>query len=259
MRLEQGSVASFFGPSEAHEAILAERRKWLRATPLECLILWVEGEPMLDELAGLAQAGGIRSSPMLSPLVHSGSKQAKLLRLGESWEPDFVLLLPGTDGIFKVVGGCVCFPSSWRLAEKLGQGLEFVHAPVPGLTAALGSQIDSFLTRMKPGVAWLRSNWGLSRSPELNQHPMRKLPQLDAGTPPEQIYLRVEDQALVKLPVTGGVLFGIRIVSLPLPEARTNPLIARGLVRALKTMPELMAAYKKILPVREAVVRFLES
>ena len=107
--------------------------------------------------------------------------------------------------------------------------------------------------------SWLRANWGLSRSGEWNQHPLRALPRLDASTAFDEIWLRIERQALVLLPRSQGVLFGIRIETYRLAEMKKDSAEARGLARALRTMPEPMAQYKNIAAVRESVACTLES
>jgi hypothetical protein len=147
----------------------------------------------------------------------------------------------------------------WRLDEKMGRPLCFVHDAVPELNAQLGRSITSVLQALKPESAWLRHNWGVSRSAELNQHPSRRLPRLDASVALEDVWLRVEHQALVALPKSGGILFGIRIATHPLAEVKADA-IARGrLAHALKTMPENIAVYKGIAAARGRLLEFLED
>jgi hypothetical protein len=80
------------------------------------------------------------------------------------WEPDFVLLSVGDEGL-TVQGGVVCFPSSWALREKLGRTLDFTHSVVPDLNAQLAPRIHKALAQLRTGAAWERENWGLSRMP----------------------------------------------------------------------------------------------
>jgi hypothetical protein len=174
-----------------------------------------------------------------------------------AWEPDFLLLCLGPDAAVRLVGGCVCFPSSWSLEEKIGKPIELVHDVVPGLNSSIGPQIHSFLTKLKPDIAWLRSNWGLSRSPELNQHPSRNLHRLDETVSLEDVWLRIENQALVALPLSKGVLFGIRLDIRPLATVCQNQEFARRLARALRTMPEEMARYKGLDRARARLLTLL--
>ena len=230
MNLERGSIDEFFRATASHEQILSERRHWLETDPGRHMAMLKEGEPLLEE-------------------------SIEVLRQPDVWniEPDLLML----DTQLRLVGASVCFPSSWSLSEKIGKPLDFIHHVVPGLNAQIGTQISRFLSNLKPGFAWLRANWGLSRSGEWNQHPDRKLPRLDASTAFGEIWLRIERQALVLLPRTNGVLFGIRIETYRLEEMQKGSAEVRGLARALRTMPEDMAVYKGIAAVRETVARDL--
>lgn len=180
---------------------------------------------------------------------------AACAELGRRLEPDFLLLSRDDEGAFRMRAGCVCFPSSWSLAEKMGRTLEEIHGVVPGLNTALARPISGFLAKMLPGISWLRANWGLSRSAELNQHPSRKLPRLDATVRPDEVWLRVEWQALVSLPQAGGVCFGIRVEVFAMEEVLRDA--AAGFARALRTMPDDVAAYKGIAAARARILSFL--
>jgi hypothetical protein len=187
--------------------------------------------------------------------------------LGAALEPDFLLLSPDADGTFRLRGGVLCFPTGWALQEKLGHTLEFIHGVVPGLNPALASPINQFLARLKPGTAFLRDNWGLAATEELNLHPARRaeLPALPAPgerTEPiarDRLWLRVEHQALFVLPKTGGVVFGIRIALHRLDDVARDRGAAAGLARALRTMPADLAAYKRIDGIRAAVLTMISE
>jgi hypothetical protein len=153
----------------------------------------------------------------------------------------------------------VCFPSSWSLEGKPGLPLADIHSVVPGLNASLGKGISTLLARLTPGVAYFRHNWGLSRSAELNQHPVRNLPRLDADVKLEETWLRIEHQSLVLLPETGGILFGIRIGMHPLAEVCEDPVAAERLARSLRSMEDDVAAYKGLSSCRENVAAMLEA
>jgi hypothetical protein len=253
MRFERGEPADFFARSSRSETVLAERRRWLRSDPKTYAAILPPGEALLGEAVELAREWSGFAPP--------GSTTAwqTCLALGEFWEPDFLLLKSDADRAIRLYGGCLCAPSSWWLDEKLGQPVEFIHGPVPGLNAHIGAAIRKFLAALKPGAASLRHNWGLSCSPELNQHPDRALPRLDATVSAEEVWLRVEHQALVALPQSGGILFGIRVVNHPLNEVKTEKLATARLCRALETMPEEMARYKNLATARGRILDLLCS
>jgi len=271
--LKASQVEAFFRPTERQADLLAQRRHLLRTDTAHCAALLTGAEPLLEEAIALARSfGATVSDPACreetqqgagsetGPLASDANAFARCLALGEAWEPDYLLLKPdAATGRFHLVGGCVCFPSSWRFEDKVGRPLEAIHAPVPCLNEELASPIHNFLSRLKPGSAWCRANWGLSASPELNQHPDRGLPKLRPPLREDEVWLRIEDQALVALPASGGVLFGIRMTVIPLAEVKRHPAAARGLARALRTMPDTMLEYKSLLAAKEELLRLLVS
>jgi hypothetical protein len=178
--------------------------------------------------------------------------------LGGAWEPDFLLLKLDDDGRIRLHAGCVCFPSSWKLTDKIGRPLEEIHEPVPTLNPSIGGSIASFLSRLRPGSTWTRANWGMARSPELNLHPDRDMPRLVLPLKIEEVWVRIENQALVSLPSSKGILFGIRLEIVSLEQFRSEPIALKGLQRALRTMPESIAEYKGLAIARSELLRLLD-
>ena len=243
----------FFAPGPARAEILAERRKWLQESPERHLVCVTEAWDLAQEVAGLAQTwdGSYQPDPRLD--------LPRLLQsLGEHWEADIILCRQDDEGRFCMQAGVVCFPSYWAPEEKIGLPVEMVHAPVPGLNTVLGKKIETLLDRLPAGKAWLRTNWGLSASAERNQHPLRPQPRLNQTTPIEDIWLRLEHQALVRLPESHGILFGIQLHSLPLESLRQFPAAAQAIAGQLHSMPEAMLVYKGIKETASRVSGWLE-
>ncbi len=254
-----GNPSAYFGPTPHRAALLAERKRWLTLDPQRYAGLLPEAVPLLEETLELAHTWGTlpESFPARTPSL--ASPWDRCLALGQIWEPDYLLLSPDATGSFVLRGGCVCFPSAWSFEEKLGHPLEFIHGVVPGLNPALGKSIQAMLSKMRPGTAWVRSNWSLTRLPELNQHPKLALPRLTLPLSLAEVWLRSEYQILVPLPRHGGILFGIRLEIQSLAELVTVPSVARGLKQALETMPEAMAVYKNIASVRTGLIDLLNG
>ncbi len=245
LTLRRGLPAEFFRNRDGSGRLLAERAKWLGENPARYAALLPEGAALLAEVAELGERewGLPRRST-----VHE---------LGAVLEPDFLLLSADEAGEFRLRGGSLCFPTGWALAEKLGHTLDFIHGVVPGLNRALASPIHQFLTKLKPGVAFLRDNWGIVATDELNLHPAHGIAAPAVPVALDRLWLRVEHQALVALPRTGGVLFGIRIALHRLDEVVLDRAVSAGLRRALVSMPAEVAAYKRLDAVREAMVGLL--
>jgi hypothetical protein len=250
MRFRRGAIEEFFANRPNGGSVIAERRKWLDRDAADYAAMLPEGEAILEEVTELAESLGV---PTLSP----SNPLERCVALGKAWEPDLLFLRTKADAQPQLVGGCVCFPSSWSLAEKIGKPLDAIHEPVATFNAQFANPVKQFLARMKPGISWERINWGLSRSAELNQHPKRRLPRLDDSVELKEVFFRVEYQSLVALPRTQSILFGIRLVLEPLEQLRRDPEFARGLARALQTMPTAVARYKGILPARDRLLELL--
>ncbi|MEW6303585.1 MAG: heme-dependent oxidative N-demethylase subunit alpha family protein [Verrucomicrobiota bacterium] len=257
--IQQGDPAAFFRPTERHRQLMAQRRYWLgEETDIYCAAL-PESEPLLAEATRLATAWGtVTEADELTPPGEDNVLE-RCRALGCVWEPDFLLLKVEGPGALHLLAGCVCFPSWWNLTEKIGKPIEFIHGVVPGLNQTLGRSISGFLSKLRPGISWERANWGLSRSSELNLHPERRMPRLIPPLKLEEVWLRIEDQSLVALPESGGILFGIRLRIVPLGEVKQDEPARRGLVRALRTMPGPVADYKGLAKARGDLIDLLEN
>jgi hypothetical protein len=259
MGFRMGSFAVFFSRTAEHDQLIAERKRWLQTEPDKYTVFTPEAGPLIEETLELAQLHGTLSLEDRVLVANAGSVPGKCGALAEAWEPDFMILHRGSDEIFRLAAGVVCFPSSWSLSGKSNQTLETIHSPVPGLNQQLQKQIHVFLGRLRPESVWLRTNWGLSASPELNQHPDRDLPSLQLPVDANKIWLRIENQALTALPKTRGVLFGIRITMISIEEAVARPDVARRLLTAIQTMSGELAEYKRLTTIREPLCQWLRS
>jgi hypothetical protein len=252
MGLRPADVASFFAPTDRHAVVLRERARWLAEEPPKYAALTTAAETALDETVQLARS---LDATLNVESAAPTERFATLLALGRAWEPDFVWMHPGHDSVHRLVGGVVCFPSSWALTDKLGRPMREVHDPVPGLDEALGRQIDVFLTKLEPGVAWTRENWNLGPDDELNHHPSRPRRLFDADVEARNVWVRLEHQLLLKLPRSGSVLFGIRVEVIALSNVLAEPEVAARLARLFETMSPAAAAYKRVTPQLVAMLR----
>lgn len=237
LTMRRGDPRRFFQQADPEGALLRERRRWLDDEPSRYAACGPGGEALLEELRELAAAWALPGF-------------ADAAGLGRAWEPDVLLLAPDAAGELRLRAGALCFPTGWALTEKLGGTLPEIHGVVPGLNPAIGGAIRQFLSSLKPGIAFHRDNWGIAATDELNLHPGRQLPRPTWPVRLEALWLRVEHQALVALPRSRGVLFGIRIALHRLDAVAADGAVSQGLARALRSLPEELAAYKGLADVR---------
>jgi hypothetical protein len=148
------------------------------------------------------------------------------------------------------------FPFGLELARKVSQPVGLVHDRVPALNELLGPHIGQFLARLEVDKFYQRTNWGLTSSNQLNQHPKQQIPLIQASC--SDPFLRIEWQAFGALS-SGLILFGIRIFHIPFKQVRQNPEAAALLARNLETMSPEMLEYKRFDGCRDQLVGLLKA
>jgi dimethylamine monooxygenase subunit A len=185
---------------------------------------------------------------------------------GRLVQEDLCLIETSPDGP-RLTAAMLCFPSRWRLHEKLGRPLAEVHGKVPFYGDRLARPVDRFMAHVRPDHIAARLNWSVMDDPTLFQ-PTGKwrtahdipshgatITEQNAG---DRLFLRVERQTLRRLPVSGAVLFGIRVHVYPLAKAVTSPAIAACLAAAVRALPEAMAHYKSLPMFQAALLAWLD-
>ena len=174
---------------------------------------------------------------------------------------DFCLLRPEPDGPV-LIAAILCFPSRWRLSEKIGRPLMAIHKPVPTYAETLGRPVDRFMGAIKPGRLAVRYNWSVHEDPTLFQPTGHGRGDFDPSITPENagesLWLRVERQTFRRLPESGVVVFGIRTHMTPLAEVVAVPGEASRLAAAVRGVPVEMERYKSLMPYRAALLGYLE-
>jgi len=198
--------------------------------------------------------------------------EAPLVTASRLVQEDLVLMRKGELG-WRLAAAALCFPSSWSLAEKFARPLDDIHAPVPGFAAgtrpaALIARIFDSLQVDQPVE---RLNWSLQEDDRLH-HPRSKDAR-DAGIHPGAggllgndlfagTFIRVERQTLRRLPLSGDILFTIRIHLDPLRQLALHPhagRLAGSLADQLDALNESQLAYKGITENRDALVGLLRA
>ena len=162
---------------------------------------------------------------------------------------------------YRLVAAVLCFPAHWRLADKLGRPLEVIHAPVPGFGERLADPVDRFFASIQVARPVWRVNWSLVDQPTLFLPPEhRGIPRpISAEQAGAELWLRVERQTLRRLPRSGDVVFGIHTHVDPLEDAIDSPEAAQALAARIREMPDAMARYKSILPIRAPLLAWLDG
>lgn len=168
---------------------------------------------------------------------------------------DCCILQPGPQG-YALVAASLAAPSYWRLEEKIGRPLDYIHGPVPGFRQRLAEQVSRFFDHLLPEYPVWRGNWSVVNSGELLQRGEDTGSDRPARESGAGLYLRVERQSLRRLPKTGAVVFTIRVMINPLSDL----LAVAGAIPALKSAVDAMSPeetrYKSLAPIRQQLQQF---
>ncbi len=178
-------------------------------------------------------------------------------------QEDLVLMRKGREG-WKVAAGALAFPSSWRLRDKLGLPMHHVHGPVPGFTEGTRNAglIERMFDNLRADMPVIRWNWSLYGD-DILHHPESGNPKarrFGAGETAESVFFRVERQTLRKLPVSGDILFTIRIYIDPIATLEKQPeaaAIAASLIAQVNALSDAELDYKGLTLERERLLERL--
>ena len=182
-----------------------------------------------------------------------------LEQAGRLVQEDFCILQ--SDGAhYLLTAGSVCFPSNWRLADKIGRKLAEVHGPVPGYADRLERPVDRFFANLQADTIMWRANWLIHTTPALFQVAHAPTTEtITSSNAGEKLWLRAERQTLHRLPESGAVLFTIRTHLAQLGQAICSRKSAQDLATAVRTMPDAVLHYRRLHAVRPALLDWLEA
>lgn len=178
---------------------------------------------------------------------------------------DFVIMDQREGNLF-ADAGMVTSQADWSLSFDIGMNFMEWHAPVP-LAHDMGifERALKYLLMLQQGRPVRRLNWTMTINPRLDTAP-ETYPEwgpdrasVTAENAGRKAHLRVELQALFRLPRSNAMLFSIRGYLASLEELASHPRWAARLHRVLRTLPPELAEYKGLTRYRPAVLEWLAA
>jgi hypothetical protein len=178
-------------------------------------------------------------------------------------QEDLVIMRKGETNWY-LAAASVSFPSAWNLREKFLRPMHEIHRPVPGFAGGTrnAAMIERMFDNLKPGVPVIRWNWSFYGDDKLfhpaSDHGMKR--RFGDGIEPTNINLRLERQTLQKLPVSGAILFTIRIYIDPIEVMEKHPdaaSLAISFIEQLNAMSVDEIDYKGLKDERERLINRL--
>ncbi|MEO0865520.1 MAG: DUF3445 domain-containing protein, partial [Pseudomonadota bacterium] len=192
---------------EAYGHQMARRLEILRDHGPEVLYLDPAARPAAQELLaavvaelpafGFAVAGDMVTCPDGRKVQVSCT--APLETLGRTLQSDFVIMEKrGNEHV--LTAAVLCFPASWRLAEKAGRPLTDIHVPVQDYTDGVALRVQRLFDGIQVGRPLWRFNQLWYDDPELYQPRSAAEPRRVGAGQDGGPYYRTERQTLLRLP-----------------------------------------------------------
>ncbi len=242
---------------ENRDAELAERAAIFAAAPDAFM-----AEP--DTLAAQTEAAALIAGFLAGrglPRATKSVSATPLLDAALSVQEDLVLMRRGADGLWRLAAAALAYPSAWFLSEKFGRPMDEIHEDVPGWAGPMAGRVHRIFDALRPEAPVWRLNWSIQRGGGLRdaRSKHRPAPLAPADAP---VLVRVERQTLRKLPVSGDLLFTIKVALDPLAAIAAHPdgsRLAAALAARLRdlTPPEL--AYKNLAATRDGIAARLDA
>ena len=221
----------------------------------------VEHYPEIYSIDG----GNVKIAGWNKPISLGETAIPHLHRAASLVQEDLVLMRKDETRGWHLAAASLSFPSSWTLLEKFGRSMDDIHAPVPDFGA--GTRNAGLITRMfdnlRPDRSVQRMNWSLQPDGNL-YHPLASHQKGARYTDEDiaaQSYVRVERQTLRKLPVSGDILFTIRIYLDPISALKKHPEcrnLAEAFARQLEALNPAQLHYKGIMTIRDRLIDALK-
>lgn len=207
-------MAQWLHADEAYAGQMAERLRLL--TEARDRVLWLDPaaleagcELLAMVLAHLPGGFGRDGAAVLCPDGRRVVPDAQdpLGSLGKILQEDLCLMVKeGAEHVLR--GAVLCFPASWTLAEKAGRPLIGIHRPVAVYDETMARRVQRLFDGVRAGHPLWRYNALWYDDPTLFQPRSEQAPR-KAPVSAEAPYFRSERQSILRLPVSGAVVFSI--------------------------------------------------
>lgn len=185
--------------------------------------------------------------------------------MGRQVQGDFVLL-DQRDGTLFADAGFVTSQADWSLAFNAGMSWHEWHGPVPQVTKlGVMDRALKYLMSLQIGSPVRRLNWTMTINPRLDTSP-ESYPlwgtdrnTVTADNAGDKVHLRVELQALFRLPRSNAIVFSIRCYLISLKDLSTYPRWAMRMHRVLRGLHPDLVEYKGISKYQESALTWLQQ
>lgn len=165
-----------------------------------------------------------------------------------------LVVLSRENNEWKIIAGAVLFPSRWKLVEKIGKGMDAVHAPVPGYESALAPYMTATFDKIGAERPVWRKNWSLHSTEDLHQPTS-----IHQQVQPDEYWWRTERQTLTRSNIGEFLYFTIRNRAEPLAWIKEDPNAAIEFAKTLESFSPETVEYKGLQKDHQAIIDYLRN
>jgi hypothetical protein len=223
---------------------LALKQELLAHQRHEVVATLPEGDAASSELLAEVLEWLRRYAPWLKVTPPSG--EHPIVAAALEVQEDLCVLVRSDE--WRLAAACVCFPSRWLLASKIGRTIDEIHEPVPGYAENLARPTKAVFDRLSEDKPFWRLNWTLIDDATLHQ------PTSERHAPHgelDQWFFRVERQSIRRLSESGAIVFTIHNYVTSVAELRDTPEFIELLLLGLEGSPPATQEYKGWIGVAE--------
>mgnify|MGYP002630935328 CR=1 FL=1 len=153
-------------------------------------------------------------------------------------------------GILEAI--CFCYPSSWIPAERVGQSLTQIHAPVAD-NEILREKSQRIAESMATQHSFRRYVWTISTTSELSNHPKLVKSEVTDSTTIDELFFRTETQTTMALGDNETSLFFVRVDTMPLSQLWCDIDKRQTIVASVNSMTDSVLRYKNLSKIKEII------
>ncbi|KZP03340.1 hypothetical protein FIBSPDRAFT_923553 [Athelia psychrophila] len=166
-------------------------------------------------------------------------------------------------GLYTLTAGIACSAMGWNVATKIGKPLHEIHKIVPDYKEKMQMSMDRWFTKLTSDKPIQRGSWGLEVGQPLFMQPGDPHSELRQRQDPalrlEDIHLRVDWQAVRRLPASKGIVFSFKALFTPMTEFRDEPFIPALVAMALREGSKPIMEYKGTFHIEHVALPALEA
>jgi hypothetical protein len=176
---------------------------------------------------------------------------------------DDLCLMEKREGLWTLTALSLSAGTFFTAEQVIGRPLASLHAPAPGFAERFLTRVVRIFDALRPDQVLERRNWTVMAGDDLHAPDGEAVRASVAGISPEAaaeaLFIRVERQTIRRLPVTGGVVFTIRVWRHPLASLDPNPDLRAAFARAWRGAAADFRAYKRLALYDALVEGYLAS